>query len=392
MIFWISAIAICLCAAAYVAWPLVRRRRNIAGENPDIAVYRDQLEELEAEIARGVIDPDEAESSRAEIGRRLLAAARSQDQTRADAPAGSNAIAIPLLIAVLAFGSFGIYNLIGVPGLPDQPLAQRQAGDTRIAQKEAEELVAEAVAAEFVTPSERDTQLLNQLRDVLETRRDPRGFEILARTLASLNQFPEAARAYGELVTLKGQAATADDLGAWAEMMIFAARGYVSPEAENALAQALNRDNTDRRARYYSGVALAQSDKPELAIGLWSGLLAEGPADAEWKAPVKEQIRILADTHNMPLPEIMLRGPTREDVEAAQDMNPEDRMEMIRGMVSGLEDRLATEGGEPREWAQLIRALGVLGQTDRAATIAAEARAAFAGNDDALRIINEAGQ
>ena len=56
------------------------------------------------------------------------------------------------------------------------------------------------------------------------------------------------------------------------------------------------------------------------------------------------------------------RGPTAGDVAAAGEMSEADRKEMIRGMVTQLSDRLATEGGPPAEWARLIRALGVFGR------------------------------
>jgi cytochrome c-type biogenesis protein CcmH len=77
-------------------------------------------------------------------------------------------------------------------------------------------------------------------------------------------------------------------------------------------------------------------------------------------------------------------------MDAAAEMTPEARMEMIQGMVAGLSDRLATEGGPPEDWARLIGALGVLGNTEQAAAIAAEAEQVFAGNDAALSLIAEA--
>jgi cytochrome c-type biogenesis protein CcmH len=70
-------------------------------------------------------------------------------------------------------------------------------------------------------------------------------------------------------------------------------------------------------------------------------------------------------------------------------MTPEERMDMIRGMVAGLSDRLATEGGSPDEWARLIRAYGVLGETDRAAAIWAEAQQVFPV-EEAIAPIREA--
>ena len=71
-------------------------------------------------------------------------------------------------------------------------------------------------------------------------------------------------------------------------------------------------------------------------------------------------------------------------------MTTEDRQEMIRGMVARLSDRLATEGGSAAEWAQLIGALGVLGQQDRAKAIYDEAKTRFAADAEALARLESA--
>lgn len=73
-------------------------------------------------------------------------------------------------------------------------------------------------------------------------------------------------------------------------------------------------------------------------------------------------------------------------------MDPEAREQMIRGMVEGLSQRLATDGGAAPEWAQLIGALGVLGETERAQAILGEARQVFANQPDDLRLIEDAAQ
>ena len=59
-------------------------------------------------------------------------------------------------------------------------------------------------------------------------------------------------------------------------------------------------------------------------------------------------------------------------------------------MVAGLEDRLAAEGGPAQDWARLIAALGVLGESDRASDIADEAQVVFAEDGAALRLIENA--
>src|SRR5262245_17205647 len=83
MLLWILFALMTAAVLAAVLAPLARP----AGE-PDqrgvgsLAVYRDQLEELEAERARGLIDPEEAAASKVEISRRLLAGAGPRGQVR----------------------------------------------------------------------------------------------------------------------------------------------------------------------------------------------------------------------------------------------------------------------------------------------------------------------
>ena len=67
-------------------------------------------------------------------------------------------------------------------------------------------------------------------------------------------------------------------------------------------------------------------------------------------------------------------------------------MEMIRGMVGGLSDRLATEGGPPQDWARLITSLGVLGQQPQALAVFDNAMEVFVGNEGAIDMIRRAGQ
>ena len=65
---------------------------------------------------------------------------------------------------------------------------------------------------------------------------------------------------------------------------------------------------------------------------------------------------------------------------------------MIRGMVEGLSARLANDGGTSAEWAQLIGALGVLGDTDRARAIYGEAQVVFGARPEDLAIVRAAAE
>ena len=73
-------------------------------------------------------------------------------------------------------------------------------------------------------------------------------------------------------------------------------------------------------------------------------------------------------------------------------MTEEDRQDMIRGMVANLSERLATQGGTAPEWARLITAYGVLGNTDQASAIWTEAQGRFAERPEELATIRAAAE
>ena len=59
-------------------------------------------------------------------------------------------------------------------------------------------------------------------------------------------------------------------------------------------------------------------------------------------------------------------GPTQEDMAAAQQMTPDQRQEMIRGMVDRLAERLKTDASDFEGWLRLVRAYAVMGDRDKA--------------------------
>ena len=430
--FWILAGLAVVTAVALVIRPILRPNDTDAAD-ADVAVYRDQIKEIDRDLARGVLDQTQAATTRAEIGRRLLAATERAPTVATNTSKGANAVGISFIVLILAVGTGAVYigserplrwlgmdqpdvatlqdqlslslpigdgsislspvyTGLGRPGMEDMPLASRDFAQERPTQESFEQSVAAENTADEVTPSANDAELMEQLKIALASRPDDvTGHLLMAQSAATLRRYGDAWRAQQRVVEIKGDTATSDDFATLAEYMIFAARGFVSAKAEDALSQALTRDPINRRARYYSGAALAQNGEPELAMRLWGGLLMEGPANAPWKQPVREQARQLSQNTGIPMPNgTASPGPSQEDVEAAQDMSDEDRQEMIRGMVEGLADRLATDGGTSEEWARLIRALGVLGDTERARAIAQEAQTVFAGQDAALQAINDA--
>ena len=78
--------------------------------------------------------------------------------------------------------------------------------------------------------------------------------------------------------------------------------------------------------------------------------------------------------------------------EGLAEVFAQDRQAMIGNMVNQLADRLATQGGPVEDWARLIGAYGVLGETGRAQAIYDEALSVFEGSAEAISALNLAAQ
>lgn len=402
MAFWIATGAFSVLVVLLLMLAVLRpRKAAVPAAAYDVQVYRDQLKEVDKDVVRGVLSEEEAVRARTEVSRRLLEADRALQSAKAGAAKVStfDTLLMGGGLAVAVAGAFAVYLQIGAPGYPDLPIATRiemveQSRATRPDQAEAETQVP---FREGVAPDPRREELVAQLRSVMERRPDdPQGLTLLAQNEAALGNFSAAHVAQARLIDVLGEEATGANYIDLAEMMILAAGGYVSPEAEEALMRGLQMAPRNGTARYYTGLMYAQQGRPDLAFPIWRALMAESSADAPWLEPIRLQIEEVAymagvnvTLAELPQPQAP-RGPTAEDLEAAQDMSAEDQAAMIEGMVSGLSERLATEGGPPQDWARLIGAQIVLGRTADAQAVYEEARQVFAGTPDALALIEEA--
>ncbi|QFT59429.1 hypothetical protein FIU94_11400 [Sulfitobacter sp. THAF37] len=400
MTFWIITCAMAALVAALLGRAMARGAQDAPEDAAayDLQVYRDQLAEVERDVARGVVPAEDAERARVEISRRILAldtGARGTTGTGRGAPM----LVYGLLAVVVFAGSLLVYRSVGAPGYGDLGLQDRIALAERMRETRPDQQAAEDSLPPMPPPdgiTEEFRTLMTRLRETVAARPDDvQGHQLLATNEARLGDFRAAARAQADLLRLKGDSATASDYSDYGEFLVLAAGGYVSPEAETALRAALGRDEQDGRARYYVGLMMVQTGRPDIAFRIWDGLLRRGPEDAPWIAPIRAQIMPVSELagvdYEMPQP-TGARGPSAADIEAAGDMSAEDRMAMIGGMVAGLSDRLATQGGPATDWARLITSLAVLDRTEEARTIYDNATEVFAGDTGSLDIIRRAGQ
>jgi cytochrome c-type biogenesis protein CcmH len=397
MLFWIITGCLTLVVVATLVRALLRSSTDSRPAAAyDLDVYRDQLKEVERDLERGVVSPADAERATAEVSRRILAAdAALQDAQTTTATGRSGPILAALTAVVVISGTFVIYLDLGAPGYGDLALSDRIEAaqimrDDRPNQETAEASIPNQPPPADTTPDY--VGLVERLREAVAQRPDDtRGFTLLSQSEARLGNFAAAHAAQARVIELKGAEATGADFSEYADLMILAAGGYVSPEAEQVLERTLSLDPTDGPARYYYGLMMAQTGRPDTALRIWDQLLREGPIDAAWIPPIDAQIEDMAMRAGVDYARPAMgtgRGPSAADIEAAGDMSPAERMEMIQGMVAGLSDRLATDGGPVEDWAQLISALGVLGERGRATAILENAMEVFGNDPTAVDLLN----
>src|SRR5215467_720459 len=215
MTLWFILGTMTAAALVAVAWPLARRRALAAGAS-DLAVYRDQLEEIERDRADGRIGHDEFEAARIEVSRRLLGAAAltaagtgtvdtDPQNRRRVAALASAVIALPLIAVPL-------YAWLGSPGLPGEPVASRATGDSE----------GTSIAA-----------LIVRIERHLETNpNDGRGWEVIAPVYLRLERYDDAVKARRNALNLLGATAQREvDLGT---AMAMAAGGVVTADSKAA--------------------------------------------------------------------------------------------------------------------------------------------------------------
>lgn len=353
---WLGFIVLALPTLGFLLWPLLRAQRQAADRKVhDVTVYRAQLVEIDEELARGSLSGNEAGAAKLEIQRRLLRAdAAAEDKTVMASRRGVIAGAIVVLLLVPVLGG-GIYLSIGRPEATQVDLAAMQ-------QRAAQE-------AQIRADTER---MIAQLRERLAAEPDRAdGWLLLGRSLLAIDRAEEAVPALDRVIALQP-----DDVEAYAlraEAQTLAADGSVTAPAQRDFRTVLERDPQHPGARYYLGLARLQEGDTRGAYDDWYALAADSPADAPWLDIVQARLRELAPRLGIALAQAApdsrppaQAGPSREQMDAAQQMSAEDRNAMVRGMVDRLAERLRDNPNDADGWLRLARAREVLGEVDAA--------------------------
>ncbi len=389
MLFWVIVTGLTICVATLVARPLLRASDNANSNAPEVDIYKAQLAEVDRDLARDVLDAEEAERARTEIARRLLAASKADSNTVISGNSTALAVAIGAIMLTL---SGAIYWQIGARGTPDQPLAERFALADELRENRPSQAEMAAQAPDIPPPetaTEEHLASVAELRALMPERPDDlKGWELLAYHESELRNFSAAAEAQINVLRIKADEATVLDMQRLLDLYALAANGQISPEAEQLIRLILVNDETNIAARYHLGALYDQTGRSDIAFRLWRPLVETGP-DSYHSALAKARIEGAAARTGIDYTIPLTAGPSAADIANAEQMSPEDRDAMVRNMVAGLADRLANEGGPVDDWARLITAYGVLGETDTARAIWGEAQTVFR-DPEALALLTEA--
>ena len=344
MLLWIAFAVMTAIVALAIVRPFWRPGPGAGASSHDIAVYKQQLQEIEEEKARGLLGDAEFTSARIEISRRILAA--SDASTGGPTAANASPLVPYAMISVLAILAMGTYLIYGSPGLQDQPLSARVSPDG--------------------TPS--IELLVARVEERLRSHpNDGAGWGVVAPVYMRLGRYADAALAFDRQIELLGE--TPDRLGDLGEALTYANDGTVSVEARAAFQKAQAKEPANSRAGFWLGVADEQGGKLAEAVAAYKKLIESGlPANVE--AVVKQRLTGV---------EARLNGAPA--VAAAPSA---DQAAMIDGMVAGLAERLKTNGSDLEGWLKLMRAYMVLGRRNEALGALKQAQTNFAGNQEAL--------
>jgi cytochrome c-type biogenesis protein CcmH len=329
----------------------------------DVAIYRDQLDELGRDVARGVLSEAEAGAARLEVERRLLVAVPpAAVVVAAGRPRAGRFVALATMgfVPLLALG---VYLYLGSPGLPDEPLAARQAERPLLAADGSLDLVKARQGLEA---------RLRGTPDSLE------GWLLLARTDGALADWQGAKAAYDRALVLSKRSPAV--LEAYGDLLVAEAQGTVTPQAEALFGEAAAGEPTSFRARYYLALAKAQQGDLATALVGWRALEREAPPEASWLGTVKEMIAQAEHEQSNAMTVGPVQSPANADaakpapeVSAIMGLPAEQRGDAIRSMVAGLAARLAREPNDLEGWKRLARSYRVLGEAAKSADAYAQA-------------------
>lgn len=321
-----------LVATLFVALPLLRGVKQNAAPAQDaanVAIYSDQLAELENDLKNGLLTQAQFDHAKPELERRLLQDV-STGGTAAPAAIPTSPPWFGILVSIIVpVCAIGFYFLIGKPEAIDVPVMAQQSEDPQQQQIEA---------------------MLPQIEQRLKEQPDDiAAWTMLGRVMMSLQRFPEAAQAYEKITQITPQSAQA--FADYADSLGMVQDQKLAGKPSKMIAKALQLDPNHPKALYLAGFASIELGDMKTAIALWEKLLAQLPPEQKGVDTLREKIAELRQQAGMSAPtasapaskpkpaaaaaKAAVSGQARLNPALKNFANPEDTVFIFARAVSG---------------------------------------------------------
>jgi cytochrome c-type biogenesis protein CcmH len=267
ILFWVIGAALAALVLALLLRPLLARpgtADQVSRRAANLAVYRDQLRELEAELAAGKIAPADHQRAKEELQARMLEdvdAAVTGEAAPGRAGRGV-ALAVGLVVPVCAVA---LYLFVGSP---DAVLPREAPGALSEVQVEA---MVERLAAKM-----------------RENPDDVEGWKMLGRSYAVLGRFAEAVDAYTKAVQRAPR--DAQLLADFADALAMVHGQSLQGEPEKLVLRALEIDPQNGKALALAGTAAFHRKDFNKAADYWQRMLPLVPPDSEDARAIQENV------------------------------------------------------------------------------------------------------
>ena len=364
---------LCSSVAVAVSIPLIRRYENAAAKkNNGAAVYQDQLKEVEKDQASGSISEPEAGQAKIEIQRRLLAAMRSPQVSRPLSPAWKG-LALVSTAGLVILGSVNLYAYMGSPELSTAPVTSQTAQNAAASPTMPAPRAAASTAADEGQPMQVSDVIAKLAQRLKNNPADAEGWRMLGWSYFNTQRYQDSADAYSKAVTL--ETGNADYKSAYAEALVQAAEGVVTPKAKELVAEVLAKDAKESRARFYDALAHEQAGDQTGALDRWMSLLADAPLDAPWRDDVKQRVAELGKTTGRDVSTAVILPSLPASNQ--QQLGQADQNAVVAGMIAKLAAKLEQNPKDRDGWAMMIRSLTVSGDKTGAEQALAKALEIF---------------
>lgn len=286
MVFWFVCAVFIAIALAFILPPLLQRSNTEENVNrglkeANVAVYRDQLSELEADLQNGLVSHEQYEQDRDEIERRLLedVAAANDISSPGRKPVAESRVAVYAVALGVPILATALYMRIGNPnGTPTRPTVSAASQTEPAAPGNAGEFSAERIEANVASLAKRLEQNPN----------DTQGWIMLARSYSSLEKYPEAGAAYAKATALRP-----DDADLWADYAFALAMQNgrrLQGQPVELIKKALKIDSENPKALELAGSAAFEAGDYKEALTYWQKLLLKTPPQSELGLALSERI------------------------------------------------------------------------------------------------------